>query len=134
MTHPGQSLRAWRKSKGMTQEDLAAAVGIGPAYMSNLERGVSPNKRSGIPRASVELCKRFAKALDVPEADVLSLYGYAAPRPKPRTARDLIEELTELGIIDGILFNDIDIHDESPETFERVRHALEIALRVSLPK
>lgn len=33
-------MKAWRKAKGLTQEELAAAVGIGPAYMSNLERDI----------------------------------------------------------------------------------------------
>lgn len=37
----GEKLYQWRKAKGLTQQELAEAAGIGVAYVSNLERDFS---------------------------------------------------------------------------------------------
>lgn len=88
--------------------------------MSNLERDIAPNKRSGIPRASESLCRRFARVLSVPEADVLHLYGYASAPREPQTVREFKARLAELGVH---LETDDDV-DDSPEALENLRHSL----------
>jgi transcriptional regulator with XRE-family HTH domain len=35
----GRNVRAWRKRRGMSQEDLAAEAGMKRSYVSDMERG-----------------------------------------------------------------------------------------------
>jgi transcriptional regulator with XRE-family HTH domain len=58
MTPFGQMLRELRKRKGVTQKDLAAAIGVTPAYLSALEHG----KRG---RPTFELLQRIAGYFNV---------------------------------------------------------------------
>ena len=44
MTPLGERLRALRKAKGVSQKDMAAAIGVSAAYLSALEHG-----RRGVP-------------------------------------------------------------------------------------
>ena len=92
--NPGEQLKRWRKAKGLTQEELASAVGIGPAYMSNLERDIAPNTRSGKPRASEDLCHQFAIVLGIEENEVRALYRHAPlDSNTPVSAKEALEVL-----------------------------------------
>ncbi|MEQ8298790.1 MAG: helix-turn-helix transcriptional regulator [Nitratireductor sp.] len=44
MTPFGEKMRAMRRDKGVTQKEMAQALGVSPAYLSALERG-----RRGVP-------------------------------------------------------------------------------------
>lgn len=77
--HFGVKLRAWRKAKGLTQKELAKAAGINVSYVSNLERNFSANKK-GVPQPSRALCRKFAKVLNVDEAEVLTAAGYISEK------------------------------------------------------
>lgn len=39
MTSPSHFIRAWRKARGLTQQQLADQVGIDRSYLSNIETG-----------------------------------------------------------------------------------------------
>lgn len=52
----GARMQALRRSRGMTQEQLAERTGIAPAYMSQIETGVK--------RASLPVLLRITKVLD----------------------------------------------------------------------
>ena len=56
-------LRVWRRHRGMTQQALAAAIGIGKSYLSEIESG----KKDG----SIRVIKAAAKALDVDLDDLV---------------------------------------------------------------
>jgi len=34
-----EDLRSWRKENGLTQKDLAAALGVGQSFVSKVEKG-----------------------------------------------------------------------------------------------
>lgn len=61
----GRRLRALRRLKRLTQQDLAEEIGVSVSMLSNIERG---NK---YPR--VDLIKKIAKVLDVPLEDLFVL-------------------------------------------------------------
>jgi transcriptional regulator with XRE-family HTH domain len=69
--NPVRVLRRWRD---MPQVELAAAVGIGQGYLSDVESG----KRKG----PVELHAKFARALDVP-VDLLMPIAVSAEEADP---------------------------------------------------
>ena len=50
-------LRAWRRHRGLTLDDLAARVGVSKGYLSQIENG----RKSG----TLDLVRRLAAALDV---------------------------------------------------------------------
>lgn len=56
-------LRVWRRHRGMTQQALAAAIGIGKAYLSEIETG----KKHG----SIRVIKAAAEVLDVDLDDLV---------------------------------------------------------------
>lgn len=58
-------LRVWREHRGLTQEALAAQVGITKSYLSQLEGG----KRGG----SLPVLRRLATALGVDLADLTAI-------------------------------------------------------------
>ena len=58
--HP---LRVWRRHRGMTQQALAEAIGIGKAYLSEIESG----KKDG----SIRVIKAAAGVLDVDLDDLV---------------------------------------------------------------
>lgn len=70
----GQHVRAWRKSRGMTQLDLAISAGSTPRYVSFLETGRSRPRR--------EVVLRLATALDVPVRDRNAMLIAAGLRPE----------------------------------------------------
>ena len=79
----GEHLYRWRKAKGLTQTQLAAASGVNVSYISNLERDFSATTKSGRPRPSESLCSRFAKVLDVSESEVREAAGYSSIEGTP---------------------------------------------------
>jgi transcriptional regulator with XRE-family HTH domain len=68
----GATVRALREARGLTLDDLAAAVGLSRPYLSNIEAGRKRIKAERIPT--------FAAALGVPPAALIrpDLYGDAA--------------------------------------------------------
>ncbi|WP_028491799.1 helix-turn-helix transcriptional regulator [Thioalkalivibrio sp. ALE19] len=58
--HP---MRVWREHRGLTQESLATAAGVGKSYISQLEAG----RKSG----SVDAMRRIAAILEVDIEDLL---------------------------------------------------------------
>ena len=58
----GKRLRAIRRQKDLTQEQLAEAVGISIEFLSNLERGVNA--------PSFETLEKLADILQVPVRDL----------------------------------------------------------------
>jgi transcriptional regulator with XRE-family HTH domain len=54
----GKAVREARQEAGLTQEEVARASGIGPTYISDIERGVR--------NPSYELLVALAKALKTP--------------------------------------------------------------------
>ena len=86
----GRRIRDQRKARGMTQEQLAARVGIGQPALSSIETGDSKWLRGGN-------LLRIAAALDV---DPLWLEtGHGDPRPAPipadYTIHDVYSALTD---------------------------------------
>ena len=59
----GRRLQALRVQRGLTQEELAAASGLGPAELRGLERGQRD--------LSVIALADLAKALDIRPADLM---------------------------------------------------------------
>ncbi|HSK38964.1 MAG TPA: helix-turn-helix transcriptional regulator, partial [Arenibaculum sp.] len=49
-------VRVWREYRGLSLRGLAAKAGIGPSYLSEIERAEKPG--------SVDACKALADALD----------------------------------------------------------------------
>ncbi len=60
----GRHVREARLARGLSQAELAAAVGTGPGWVSGIERGK--------PRPSVRMVRRLAAALGVPVGSLLS--------------------------------------------------------------
>ena len=72
----GDLVRHWRRVRGMSQLDVAAAAATTPRYMSFVETGRS--------RPSREMVQRLAGAMDVPLRDrngLLVAAGYAPIYP-----------------------------------------------------
>ncbi len=57
-------IKALRQAKGLSQQTLAARVGVTAAYITMLERGKKTNP-------SLDLLKKLAKALGVPVTELL---------------------------------------------------------------
>ncbi|OGD85817.1 hypothetical protein A3B51_01855 [Candidatus Curtissbacteria bacterium RIFCSPLOWO2_01_FULL_41_18] len=59
----GQKIKKLRKTKGMTQVELAVAIRLSPSYISSLEQGVR--------QPSLKTLNRISKALGVNLKDLL---------------------------------------------------------------
>ena len=92
----GKQLKEWRKAKGLTQQDLATAVGVNVSYISNLERDFSANTKSGKPTASETLTEKFAKILGVEVDEVRVAAGYA-PKNTPPVPKPILDALARSG-------------------------------------
>ena len=82
MTPFAEALRVLREKKGVTQKQMALAIGVSPAYLSALEHG----KRG---KPSFDLLQRIAGYFNIiwDEAEELfSLAGASAPRVVVDTA------------------------------------------------
>ncbi len=73
----GKHLRFYRKQRRMTQTELANAVGVAPAYVSQIE--------SALRMPSLKVAKKFADALRV---DLPTLLGTAEETPAPDRLSD----------------------------------------------
>ncbi|WP_275786756.1 helix-turn-helix domain-containing protein [Pararhizobium gei] len=71
MTPFGEAMHRLRLAKGVTQKQMAAAIGVSPAYLSALEHG----KRSA---PSFEFLQRVAGYFNVIWDDADELFGLAA--------------------------------------------------------
>jgi len=60
-------VRVWREYRALTQEELAAAAGVGKSYVSQIEAGKKPG--------SVAVLKRMAEALRVDLDDLVPSIG-----------------------------------------------------------
>jgi DNA-binding Xre family transcriptional regulator len=65
-------VRVWRDFRGMTSKDLAKAIGISAAYLSEIETGKKPG--------SLDAMKRIADALEVPLDNLVRTDGTAGKR------------------------------------------------------
>jgi len=76
MTPLGERLRALRKAKGVSQKEMAAAIGVSAAYLSALEHG-----RRGVPTYVLlqKIIGYFNVIWDDAE-EVLRLAGQSHPR------------------------------------------------------
>ncbi|MDO5512662.1 helix-turn-helix domain-containing protein [Corynebacterium sp.] len=69
----GRNLRAVRRKRGLTQDDLAALTGLARNTISNIERNLGNADTPGDPQLSN--LYRLARALDVPPAVLLPAGG-----------------------------------------------------------
>ncbi len=115
MTPLGQYLRKQRKSRGITQKEMAGGIGVTPAYLSALEHG-----RRGKP--SFALLQRITGYLNIIWDDAERLQKIAAlsdPRVVIDTA-DLSADATELA--NRLALNIDDMSDvEIREWIERLK-------------
>lgn len=82
----GKQVKRFRKAKGMKQEDLAAAVGISPQHLSNIENGKG--------NASLKVVANLAFWLDVSISELMSgtLPPPGTPEPEPAAESDSLME------------------------------------------
>lgn len=71
MTPFGEAMHRLRQNKGVTQKQMAASIGVSPAYLSALEHG-----KRGAP--SFEFLQRVAGYFNVIWDDADELFGLAA--------------------------------------------------------
>lgn len=80
----GRSVQHWRKTKGMTQEELAEEARLSWSHLNAIEGGrKSP---------SIETIQRIADALHVTARD---LFDFQAPKPTAGT-HDTIERISKV--------------------------------------
>lgn len=119
MTPFGERLRELRAERGMTQKQMAAAIGVSPAYLSALEHG-----KRGVPRWI--LVQDIIACLNIiwDEADELQrLAMHSAPKVTIDTTT-LSPKATELA---NLLASGIDVLGD--EALEDLRLRLDAAIR-----
>ncbi|QBK29273.1 helix-turn-helix domain-containing protein [Roseitalea porphyridii] len=119
MTPFGERLRELRAERGMTQKQMAQAIGVSPAYLSALEHG-----KRGVPRWI--LVQDIIACLNIiwDEADELQrLAMHSAPKVTIDTTA-LSPKATELA---NLLASGIDVLGE--EALEDLRLRLDAAIR-----
>jgi len=67
----GANVRHYRKARGLSQEQFAAAAGLSPAMMGKIERGET--------MPSFDSVEKIAAALDVPEAALFATGPMTVP-------------------------------------------------------
>ncbi len=83
----GLRIKSFRKSKNLTQDDLSTIIGIEPANVSNIERGISfPSKTTLF--ALIEKCKI--------EPNFLLGFLYEGKEPYSTIDFDIIENIINL--------------------------------------
>jgi len=87
----GRRIRALRKSKGLTQEELGAECGINYKYVGAIERGEE--------NPSLSILQKIAKGLGV---EILELFRFQHEEKDPAKLRkDLIDFINRIGKDDG---------------------------------
>lgn len=82
----GKKIQYYRKLKGLTQSDLAKAIGKTEETVSNIERGLNST--------TLESIEKIAKSLSV---DTMELFNFAdAKKIKDREKFALIKEVIEI--------------------------------------
>jgi transcriptional regulator with XRE-family HTH domain len=94
----GRKLQALRRSKSVTQRDLADRVGVDFSYISKVE-----NDR--LPPPAAETIERLCKALDVPTDELMGLTDKLPTDLRQllvenRSARDFMREAQEMRLSD----------------------------------
>jgi transcriptional regulator with XRE-family HTH domain len=82
----GESVRIWRKRRGLSGEKLAEAIGITPNSLYSLERGEQ--------WVSAETVEKLARALEINPRDLFD-FGAPSARPTPAEALDVLREALE---------------------------------------
>lgn len=118
----GRKLHEWRKAKGLTQHELALAVGVNVSYISNLERDFSATTKSGRPRPSETLCEKFSKVLGIPLDDVRLAARYA---PLNETQSFNIGEKARIALLDQNL---------TPEEQREIAEEMALAYRIVMER
>jgi len=110
MTPFGEKLRQLRAERGLTQRDMAAALGVSPAYLSALEHG-----RRGAP--SWALVQKVIGYFNViwDEADEIE---QLAARSDPRVALDTSGLSPEATALANLLASEL--RELSPEQIEAI--------------
>ena len=73
-------IKSRRKELGLSQEELAKEVNVGPVYISQLERGLRKTP-------SDSLCRRLAKVLDL---DIVLIFKLVYRNRLPMELRSVI--------------------------------------------
>lgn len=76
----GQRVKELRRTAGMSQSDLAAAMGRSESWVSQVERGVQPVERLSVLQA-------LADALNVPVRDLRPDAAAPVEKPSQRSRR-----------------------------------------------
>lgn len=101
--HPSTFLKQWRVYRGMTQEELAAAVGWSVGNISQLERALQGYSDEGLAALASALKCTPGQILDVDPTDdqsIWSLYARAKPRQQQillETAKDFVGDRSKTG-------------------------------------
>lgn len=118
MTTPfGEAVRRLRERKGVSQKEMAAAIGVSPAYLSALEHG-----RRG--RPNFDLLQRIAGYFNIiwDEAEELFMIADAS---HPRVVIDTAGMPPEYTALANELARKIRVL--TPDVVEQVRNLLEAA-------
>lgn len=112
----GTSIKAWRKYRRMTQEDLAARLGMTPGNLSKLERGRIPYGQM-----TLELA---AEALQCDEADLLRPFVEPGGPDGGSRLSDLLTRLTaeQQGLLEQMA-SEFARQNEPPRARGRIRAA-----------
>lgn len=98
----GEWLRTHRKEKGWTQEELAAASGISPSYISTIERSQPHTITGGKIRPEREKVLALARAVGGDQVVALLLCGYSATLPPDEAGESFeIDENVRISMMHG---------------------------------
>ncbi|SIQ84231.1 transcriptional regulator [Rhizobium sp. RU20A] len=114
MTPLGETLRLLRERKGVSQKEMAAGIGVSPAYLSALEHG-----RRGAP--SFDLLQRIAGYFNIIWDEVDDLFRVAG-LSDPRVTVDTGGLSPRHTLLANILARDI--ADLAPTTVEKILEIL----------
>lgn len=120
----GEFVRTHRESAGLTQVQLATAIGVSRATIGRWEGGISvPDGREGM-----ESVGRLCDALDAPLA---AAYRALGQPPPARASASIVERLGEPLVMDLIKFFENDTISEA--TKSRIRNVIRESLGLAAP-
>ena len=111
----GAQIRAARKQRKLTQEQLAERLGVSREYLSNVERG-----RSGL--GSLDLIAQIARKLNVDLSDIL-MPEDSLPAVTPETIPALSAAWSDPELRDKVLAI-FDLLTQGPPEFQQALEAL----------